>query len=78
MGAILLQEDKLICYHSKNFSGTILNNPTYDKEMYVLVQALKKWKYYLMGKEKIIHSFKSLQSPNSLKLHYGNKRETHI
>ena len=56
MGAILLQEDKLICYHSKNFSGTILNNPTYDKEMYVLVQALKKWKYYLMGKEKN-HSF---------------------
>jgi len=70
MGAILLQEDKLICYHSKNFSGTILNNPTYDKEMYVLVQALKKWKYYLMGKEKIIHSnhqpLKYLQTQSKL------------
>jgi len=37
IGAILLQEGKPICYHSKNFSGAILNYPTYDKEMYALV-----------------------------------------
>ena len=54
-GAILLQEGKPICYHYANFSGLILNYPTYDKEMYALVQVVKKWKYYLMGKETIIH-----------------------
>lgn len=41
MGVILLQEGKPICYHSKNFSGVILNYPTYDKEMHALVQAIK-------------------------------------
>ena len=42
MGAILLQDGKPICYHSEKFSGAILNYPTYDKEMYALVQAIKK------------------------------------
>ena len=55
MGSILMQEGKLICYHSETFSGAILNYSTYDKEMYALVQAIKKWKYYLMWKEIIIH-----------------------
>lgn len=32
------------------------NYPTYDKELYVLVQSVKKWKHYLMGKETIIDS----------------------
>ena len=41
-GAILLQEGKPICYHSEKFSRAILNYPTYDKEMYALVQAVKK------------------------------------
>ena len=30
--------------------------PTYDKELYALVQSVKKWKHYLMGKETIIHT----------------------
>ena len=55
MGAILLQEGKPIFYHSKNFSGAILNYPTYDKEMCALVQAIKKWKHYLIRKETIIY-----------------------
>ena len=55
MGAILLQEGKPICYDYETFSGAILNYPNYDKEMYELVQAIKNWKHYLMGKETIIH-----------------------
>ena len=47
MGAILLQEVKPICYHYKKLSGAIMNYPTYDMEMYALVQAIKKWKHYL-------------------------------
>ena len=55
MGASLLQEGKLICYRYEKFSGAILNYPTFDKEMYALVLAIKKWKHYLIGKETIIH-----------------------
>ena len=32
------------------------NYPTYDKELYALVQSVKKWKHYLIGKETIIHT----------------------
>jgi hypothetical protein len=55
MGEILMQGGRPICYHSKVFHGVVLNYPTYDKELYALVQDVKKWKYYLMGKETIIH-----------------------
>lgn len=70
MGSILVQEGKPIFYHYENISGAILNYPTYDKEMYALVQAIKKWKYYLMGKEIIIHTdhqpLKYLQTQSKL------------
>jgi hypothetical protein len=34
----------------------VINYPTYDKELYALVQSVKKWKHYLLGKETIIHT----------------------
>jgi hypothetical protein len=56
MGAILMQYRKPICYHSKTFNQVVFNYPTYDKELYALVQSVKKWKHYLLGKEIIIHT----------------------
>ena len=56
MGVVLMQHKKPICYHSETLSKTIIIYPTYDKELYALVQSVKKWKHYLMGKEKIIHT----------------------
>jgi hypothetical protein len=38
MGAILMQVGRPICYHSKIFHGVVINYPTYDKELYALVQ----------------------------------------
>ena len=55
MGAVLMQHGKPICYHSKTFYSAVINYPTYDKELYVLVQSVNKWKHYLMGKEMLIH-----------------------
>ena len=55
MDTFLMQHGKPISFHSENFNGAVLNYPTYDKELYVLVQSVKKWKHYLMGKETIIH-----------------------
>lgn len=50
-------------YHSEVFHGALLNYSTYDKELYSMVQNVKKWKHYLMGKETIIHiDHQSLQN----------------
>jgi hypothetical protein len=57
IGAVLMQYNKPICYHSRNFNQDIVNYPTYDKELYALVQSIKKWKHYLLGKETIIHTY---------------------
>ena len=55
MGAVLMQRRKPIYFHSETFSKEVMAYPTYDKELYALVQSVKKWKHYLMGKETIIH-----------------------
>jgi len=57
MGVVLMQHGKPICFHSETFNGVVINYPTYDKELYALVQCVKKWKHYLMGKEIIIHTY---------------------
>jgi len=54
MGAVLMQHGKPICFHSETFNGAMINYPTYDKELYALVQSVEKWKHDLMGKETII------------------------
>jgi hypothetical protein len=51
-----MQGGRLICYHFESFNGEFLNYPTYDQGLYALVQAVEKWKHYLMGKETIIHT----------------------
>jgi hypothetical protein len=56
MGAVLMQYHNPICYHSETFNQVVVNYPTYDKELYALVQSVKKWKHYLLGKETIIHT----------------------
>jgi hypothetical protein len=56
MGAVLMQYRKPISYHSETFNQVVVNYPTYDKEFYALVQSVKKWKHYLLGKETIIHT----------------------
>ena len=41
MGAVLLQHGKPIAFHSETFNGAVVNYPTYDKELYTLVQSVK-------------------------------------
>jgi hypothetical protein len=47
IGAILMQEKRLITYFSEKLNGTALNYPTYDNELYALVRALETWQQYL-------------------------------
>jgi hypothetical protein len=56
MGAVLMQCRNPICYHSETFNQVVVNYPTSDKELYAVVQSVKKWKHYLLGNETIIHT----------------------
>lgn len=60
MGVVLMQGGRPVCYHSNVFHGTVLNYPTYNNDIYVMVQVVKKWNYYLMGKEIVIRTYHQL------------------
>ena len=51
---ILTQQGHRVAYHSETLSETVRKYPTYDKEMYSIVQAYQQWKHYILGKETII------------------------
>ena len=50
IGVVLLQGGHPIAYFSEKLHGATLNYPTYDKELYALVRALKTWEHYLVSK----------------------------
>ena len=43
-----------VAFHSKNFNDTVKKYSTYEKELYAIVQALKQWRHYSLGKETFI------------------------
>ena len=56
VGAVLTQHGNPMAYHSEILFDVIHKYPTYDKEMYSIVQAYQKWKHYIVGKEMVIHT----------------------
>ena len=56
VGAVLTQHGHPVAYHSATLSDTVRKYPTYDKEMYSIVQACRQWKHYILGKETVIHT----------------------
>ena len=54
LGAVITQCGQTVAFHYKIFNGTIRRYLTYAKDLYVIVQALKKWRHYILGKETII------------------------
>jgi hypothetical protein len=56
IGSFLSQEDRPITYLSKKLNEAKEKYSTYDKEFYAIIQALKKWKHYLIPKEFVLYS----------------------
>jgi hypothetical protein len=56
VGIILTQHGHPMAYHSDTLSDVIRKYPTYEKEMYSIVQACPQWKHYILGKETFIHT----------------------
>ena len=50
IGAILSQDDRSITYFSEKMNEVKIKYSTYDKEFYVVIQAFKKWRHYLVPK----------------------------
>jgi hypothetical protein len=54
--AVLSQEDRPIAYFSEKLNEAKLKYSTYDKELYAIIQALRKWRHYLIPKEFVLYS----------------------
>jgi hypothetical protein len=56
IGAVLSQEDRPIAYFSEKLNEAKRKYSTYDKEFYAIIQALKKWRHYLIPREFVLYS----------------------
>ena len=49
LGCVLIQEDRVIAYASRQLRKLEVNYPTHDLELAAVVHALKIWRHYLLG-----------------------------
>ncbi|KAL0336686.1 UNVERIFIED_CONTAM: Retrovirus-related Pol polyprotein from transposon.6 [Sesamum radiatum] len=62
LGCVLMQNDKVIGYASRQLRTHELNYPTHDLELVAIVHALKIWRHYLYGEKfQIFTDHKSLK-----------------
>jgi RNase H-like domain found in reverse transcriptase len=54
IGAVLMQEKRLIAFLSQKLGFKNQDLSTYEKELLTLITAVTKWKHYLIGQEFII------------------------
>ena len=66
MGVVLSQEQRPVEYFSEKLNEAKQRYSSYDKELYVSIQDLKKCRHYLMPKEFVLYSNNhALQFTNS-------------
>ena len=59
---MLMQNDKVVAYASRQLKNNKKNYPTHDLELAVVVSALKIWRHYLYGERcEIFTDHKSLK-----------------
>jgi hypothetical protein len=51
LGYVLMQEEKVVAYSSRQLKVHEKNYPTHDMELAAVVHALKTWRYYLYGQK---------------------------
>jgi hypothetical protein len=82
VGIVLTQHDHPMAYHSETLSNVVRKYPTYDKEMYSIVQACRQWRHYILGRETIIHTdhkpLQFMQTQGKLQNDYHQKWSTYL
>src|SRR3954466_5148678 len=68
LGAVLMQEEKVVAYASRQLKTHEVNYPTHDLELASVVHALKTWRHYLLGKRSEVFT-----DPKSLKYIFTQK-----
>ena len=62
LGCVLMQDEKVVAYASRQLKPYEQNYPTHDLELAAVVFALKIWRHYLYGEKCIIYTYhKSLK-----------------
>jgi hypothetical protein len=56
IGGVLSQDNRLVSYFIEKLNETRIKYSTYDKAFYAIIQALKKWRHYLVPQELILYS----------------------
>ncbi|WJZ95428.1 hypothetical protein VitviT2T_014200 [Vitis vinifera] len=56
LGCVLMQQDKVVAYASRQLKQHERNYPTHDLELAVVVFALKTWRHYLYGEKFEVYS----------------------
>ena len=56
MGVVLSQEKRLQAFFSEQLCKAKCKWATYDKELYVVMRALKTWEHYLIAKDFILYT----------------------
>ena len=56
IGGVLSQEGHPITFFSEKLNEMRQRYSTYDKELYVIVQALRYWRHYLLPQEFVLYS----------------------
>jgi hypothetical protein len=66
----------------RHYHIVICKYPTYDKEMYSIVQSYHQWRHYILGKETIIHTdhkpLQFMQTQGKLQNDHHQKWSTYL
>ena len=68
LGAVLMQEGRVISYRGRQLRVHERNYPTHDLELAAIVFALKSWRHYLLGEK-----FELFTDHKSLKYLFSQK-----
>ena len=56
IGVVLSQDNMSVMYFSEKLNEAKIKYSMYDKEFYAVIQALKKWRHYLVPKEFVLYN----------------------
>ena len=54
LGAVLMQQGRLVAFYSQKFSPAACVRSVYERELMAIVFAIQKWRPYIIGKHFVV------------------------